>query len=627
MKLSEYAPELTRIQDYEHRLGSLLSQIDVMKSASTNSTTYQSPTLGLDTVVNTWLRHQMAYRQQMVMDLYTIAITVEEIRAPIHHITSEVFRKGISWKPKFAVKCSECATEHQDILKKCTVCQSVKLTSPNESQKKNLDSFLTDSNIWDNSLEEILRALHFDINVLDDGFLYLAKEYAGDTDLNASVHSRITEIRRLHPALVEFDLDDKGLPKNKHFICYLHRDVQPASVPGFCEVCSRRLVPAMYKYYHRGLTMYLLDSEVLHVSKFSPTETYGWSPVLTIFEKALTIMGMDKNLYRYFYERKMPSSMVMVFTDDPESLRRERADMAAKLKLDPNYIPLVAVSARQNRGRVDMIRLYHTLQEMDYIPVRQEIRERIAAMWGVTPAWQGAPEAFGGLSTQTQQLVVMSRVVEGDQRLFHQKVFPYILDAFGITDWLLELPQPEEKAEATRISMAQQKISAANMLFQMGFDIKVKSQKAGVADIDFMVSGEAKRQDMFGGGGFGGMPQTGREGEQETQMPQQQEMPNNLGLMKKAEGVTFQIIAAGYDFPIIKQVSDDFSDVWFVHKDIDYVAKFDRGKLLTIEKATFRNLHAHGGYPPHNVDMSHDTMAKHQPREDAIFEPEDADTE
>ena len=185
--------------------------------------------------------------------------------------------------------------------------------------------------------------------------------------------------------------------------------------------------------------------------------------------------------------------MMMVFTDDPESLRRERANLAAQTRIDPNFVPMVAVSAKNNRGRVDMVRLFHTLQEMDYMPVREEIRERVAAMWGVTPAWQGAPEAFGGMSTQTQQLVVMSRVVEGDQRLFHEKVFPELLRAFGITDWELQLPVPEEKAEATRISFAQQRVAIANQLNQMGFTVKLKDDGAKVMmeDAIFTIEGEA----------------------------------------------------------------------------------------------------------------------------------------
>ena len=199
---------------------------------------------------------------------------------------------------------------------------------------------------------------------------------------------------------------------------------------------------------------------------------------------------MDKNLYRYFFERKMPASMLMVTTDDAESLRKEREHIAAQTRLDPNYIPMVAVSSRNQRGRVDLVRLFHTLQEMDYLPVKEEIRERVGAVWGVTPAWQGAPEAFGGLSTQTQQLVVMSRVVESDQRLFHEKVFPKILKAFGIKDFELILPTPEEKAEATRISFAQQRVGIAGQFAQLGFEVKLKEADVPLEDAEFIVTGE-----------------------------------------------------------------------------------------------------------------------------------------
>ena len=282
----------------------------------------------------------------------------------------------------------------------------------------------------------------------------------------------------------------------------------------------------MYKYYHRSQHIYLTDGEIIHLSKFSPSETYGWSPLLTIFEKALTLVGMDKNLYRYFFERKMPASMLMVTTDDPESLRREREHIAAQTRLDPNYIPMVAVSARNQRGRVDLVRLFHSLQEMDYLPVRDEIRERVAAMWGVTPAWQGAPEAFGGMSTQTQQLVVMSRVVEGDQRLFHEKIFPQLLRAFGITDWEIQLPQPEEKAENTRLSFAQQKIQIVNQFAQLGFSVALKEQDVPIWDADFIISGQAvPKAQMEGEQQALGLAQAKQQMEaQQQQMEQQQAM-------------------------------------------------------------------------------------------------------
>ena len=84
---------------------------------------------------------------------------------------------------------------------------------------------------------------------------------------------------------------------------------------------------------------------------------------------------------------------------------------------------------------------------------------------------------FGGLSATTQQLTVMSRVVESDQRLFHDKVFPQLLKAFGVTDWKLELPTPEEKAEATIIAQTQQKVAIASQLAQMGFSVELKDKE------------------------------------------------------------------------------------------------------------------------------------------------------
>jgi len=442
-KLGDYLPEVPQLVNQMTEFNENLNLLQLMKASSETSS---APTLGLDHVVNTWVRHQMAYRQQLVMDLQTITYSVAEIRSPLGHITSEVFRRGVKILPK--------------------------VENPSMDEKKRLEELILDCNIFDQTLEEVFRQFHYDVNSIDDGFIYLVKEYTSDE--GNKITSRVKEIRRLNPALVEFDLDTAGLPKNAHFLCPIHRE-DVGEKPGICKAsgCTHRLWPAMYKYYHRNQHVYLFDGEVIHVSKFSPSETYGWSPILTIFEKALTLIGMDKNIYRYFFERKMPASMVMVTTDDPESLRRERAHIAAQTRIDPNYIPMVAVSSRNNRGRVDMVRLFHTLQEMDYLPVRQEIRERVAAMWGVTPAWQGTPDAFGGLSTQTQQLVVMGRVVEADQRLFHEKVIPLLMDALSITDWVIQLEQPEEKAEATRISFAQQRAQIANQFLQMGFDVKL----------------------------------------------------------------------------------------------------------------------------------------------------------
>lgn len=626
MKLGDYLPEVPELVKGLGQINSTLDWLNLMKGGYNDNASTESgrtPSLGIETVVNGWIRNQMAYRKQLIQDIQTIAMQVEEIRAPLHHITNEVFRRGLKLIPD---------TEN-----------------PDHEEVKTLKRFIDDCNIFDQSLEQVLRQAHFDLNSTDDAFIYLVKDFYVDSK-DKSIKSKVREIRRLNPALIEFDLDNKGLPKNSHWLCPIDRgDV--TEVAGKCPKGHERS-PVMYRYRHRETNLFLFDNEVIHVSKFSPSETYGWSPILTVFEKALTLIGMDKNLYRYFFERKMPSSMLMVHTDDPESLRRERANLVANVKADPNFIPMVAVSSRNQRGRVDLVRLFHTLQEMDYLPVRQEIRERVAAMWGVTPAWQGAPEAFGGLSTQTQQLVVMSRVVEGDQRIFHEKVFPHLLRAFNVKDWKMELPNPEEKAEATRISFALQRTQLAAQLAQLGYTINLKDPDVDVEEARFVISGKPKMIDAQVKQLELGVEQQeqqmeqqeqqqammeqeqqgeegGEEGGEEEMAPElssllQQQLKLSIPRHKRKHkgifgGITpdnsmvavqnetdkgsekrkdfYEMFATkswmqdlmekGYPSPLVKELSDDGTKLWFSQNDGNYVAFLDKGRLARVEKATF----------------------------------------
>jgi hypothetical protein len=332
----------------------------------------------------------------------------------------------------------------------------------------------------------------------------------------------------------------------------------------------------------------------------------------------------------------MPASMVMVTTDDPESLKREREALAAKTRQDPNYIPMIAVSSRTNRGRVDMVRLFHTLQEMDYLPVRAEIRERVSAIWGVSPMWQGAPDNFGGLSQQTAQLTVMGRVVERDQRQITEKIFPSILSNFGITDWKLVLPNPEEKAEATRIAQSQQRAAIAQQMLTMGFDVQLKGNKIGIDDLDFIVTGEAvptaklqgeqqalaleqaeqqaamqeaMMEQQQAGGGEEAPPEEGveeappEEGSQEvpvenavTDIPErianiESKNIKNPNLRKGVSTSTWidSLSDQGYSFPIIKQISPDGQHIWFSNNGQEYIGNLSGTGVDKIEKAYFGN--------------------------------------
>ncbi len=78
----------------------------------------------------------------------------------------------------------------------------------------------------------------------------------------------------------------------------------------------------------------------------------------------------------------------------------------------------------------------------------------------------------GGLNNESQQLQVMSRVVEGAQRVFHEQVFPALLNHFGITDWELKLATPEEESELAEIEIMTSKAIWAQTMQTMGFGVE-----------------------------------------------------------------------------------------------------------------------------------------------------------
>ena len=368
--------------------------------------------------------------------------------------------------------------------------------------------------------------------------------------MDDQVWTKVSEIRRLHPALVEFDLDKNGLPRNSHFICPFHRE-EVEIKPDPCPICGYERKATMYIYNHRGRRVYLFEDEVIHSSKFSPSETYGYSPLLTIMQKVLTISGMDRYLYRYFFERKAPSGLILTYTDDAQSLEIERARVEAKMMEDPTYMPWIAVSQKTGRGRTDFVKLFHTLNEMDYLPVRNEIRDRISAIYGVPQMYMNIMEGVGPMAGQTQQVKVFSNVIESDQRRYNEKIFPQIMKAFHITDWKLRLKAPEEKIESIILQQAQQKVAIATQMMTLGFTVDLKPGADTIEEIDFLFTGKAQNPmmaAMAGGGGApaggGGEGSEGGEGAEggETQEPSAPPQPPAQGVNKSLDGKMLKAI-------------------------------------------------------------------------------------
>jgi len=474
-------------------------------------------------------RRQFAAERRRLLDLYQIVQNSADVRTATVHLRNEVFRRGLEWEPAFEFKCDHCEEEYTEKqakkLKFVCFCEvegwdpeipkvpedpearalGHRMRRPDASELKEFDNLLDRCNYFGQSFESLLRACEDDINTVDDGFIFLRKVYEmADyemeearqdpliTDLKPD--ALVVQIFRLDPTLVEMDMDDRGVPGLAHHVCVFHRE-DILDVPGgedwdvewrgVCPKCGIRTYPVYYKYIEqqtmmygagRPQTMYLLDDEVIHWSRYSPTETYGYPPVLSIYEKAMTLIGMDRYLYDYFYERKVPQGVVTVTTDDVPSFNAAKLEVEAKMAQDPHFVPWIAISSKTGMGKMEFVRFAYSLDELDYLPVRDEIRERIAGMYGVSQIWMQSTEGIGGLNSESQQLTVMSRVVEGAQRNYHTDVFPKLQKALGIEDWYLRIKTPEESNELVELQILQTKAAVAQTMAGMGFGVEYNSE-------------------------------------------------------------------------------------------------------------------------------------------------------
>ena len=96
-------------------LGTLDALTKSAEAAQGASSSGRMSPLGLDAIIQDWVRQQFIYRRSILQDLFVLAFQVTEIRSVVLSIQREVFRRGFSnWTQNFARKCIQCGEESSD---------------------------------------------------------------------------------------------------------------------------------------------------------------------------------------------------------------------------------------------------------------------------------------------------------------------------------------------------------------------------------------------------------------------------------------------------------------------------------------------------------------------------------
>ena len=442
--------------------------------------------------------------------------TVQEsiiLRTTINTLCQEIFRRGYYWEKKFHKKCNNCGEEYQhDTVDNCRICGNEDFDSPDADQIIYPRWLMKQRNSMDQSFIEVMKEIEWDLDIVDDAFLLLIKEYFIDPDSGEIEFFRIKELVRGDPTFMRIVADKAGKRGGRYLLCPVHRDkTYPHNGDHKkCDVCSLPLQDVQYiNTAGSGKTQYYLDGEVLHLSKFNPSKLYGRSPVASMWRQAQSLTAMDNYIYLAYQKRRIPRGILAITTDNIQSTASFWKGAEEKMERDPHYIPKVGVESASGRGKVEFVRFMDSLDEMQYAQVRDEIRMRIAAFYGVSNVFMMDAGKSGGLNNEGMQILVTNRAVESGQKLYSRELFPRMLEQMGVEDWTLTLYPNEEEDEITRLRRDEQEVNIAQRMQQLGFQPEL-TEDAG-RDIRFVYKKPDPQEVMQQqqGGAAGGMPPGG----------------------------------------------------------------------------------------------------------------------
>jgi len=419
--------------------------------------------------------------------MYQLVEYSDILRTILFSLNKEIFRNKFEIKPKFVSKCinETCGKEFQDEVDLCDQCGG-DVRKPDFSEeiliRKLIDEDINENN---QNLLEVMSQMENDVNVVDDMYLMMLKDYVFDSG-GKIVSWAIKEIIRGNPLFLGMIADKKGLPGRDErgdiiATCPEHRDrVYNLKENTKCPVCGKVLYKAFYVSRTSGVTesekkIYYIEGEIAHASKYMPSLLYGFPPILSVWMKATTLMNMDKYMKDYYLRTRPPKSLFLVNTKNAEDLKRSWEWVLEKTKLNPHSIHPLAVESNSDRGQVaQFINFMQSLEEMQYIETRNEMRRTIGSLYGVMPIFHSDTSQSGGLNNEGMQISVTNRSVQIGQEIHNEKILKFILKQYNIDDYTLKLKEPEMTDQMRELQIEAQKIANAVSMVQMGFDVEME---------------------------------------------------------------------------------------------------------------------------------------------------------
>jgi len=508
--------------------------------------------------------------------IYELADNIDALRIPIETLNREIFKNGFEIVEKWKFKCTQCGKEFQyeplatdlpddqpfqsnednqdnslpktkrrttnkvgkvledDVI--CDGCGNTDLLRPIPENRKILEGLLNETiNSNEQTIEDVTRQIERDLEVADNAYLLVLKNYWIDdsTGMISEKKTEIKEMLRVDPPQVAMIADSDGRigyddKRNEIFVCprFEHRDKRLTS--NQCDRCGAQALKAIMEVnsvYSIGIpqpkrVIYGEGEVIWKAGKYKPGLIYGYSPIYSVWSKAMSLTHMDEYIRKYFDKMRPPRGMLVIASRNYETFRKSWDMLEQKATEDPYMIhPLLVESEKGAKNMAQWIDFTGSLKELEFMALRKELRQIIGATYGVLPLYYG--EMPSGWSQEGLQVTITNRAVTWGQDILRKSFYNKIAHLLGVDDWELRLKAGEETDKLRELQTQSTEIS--NMAAMQGMGFEVKRTHTG----EFKVSKDPIINPMM-------MAQ-----EQEAEKPQKQGRGNAAG-QKKENKQSFQ---------------------------------------------------------------------------------------
>ncbi len=373
-----------------------------------------------------------------------------------------------------------------------------------------LNKIMRRLNTNNQSMKDVLKMFEHDENIYDDGYLLAINEYIFGLD-GEIIDADTKEIIKVNPTVMAIIADSEGrmgytIEGQKVFVSVTDRTrvitEEEANSKGMKDAEGLKLQPAFYRgityYGNESRDIFYIPGEVLHLSKHNPTALNGRSLMHSIWMKMVTLIEQDRYLLLNYQKGRPPRGILAISTTNFASAQTAWEAAKAEARKDPHSINPMLIADKEGKGKIEWIELMKPLGDMQFIESRNEMRRGIGAIYGVMPLFSGDLSESGGLNNESLQITVMNQAADEGQKLYNEKVIPWILERFEIFNYEVTLQEPEEKDEVIETKIMGIKIDNAVKMSQMGFDVEYDSRSE-----EFNFSEQAEKptesQGFFGG--------------------------------------------------------------------------------------------------------------------------------